>query len=82
MLRRVQDVFLERSSKRQIASVEIRKEQTSMEILERVLDGGNLVDAMNKVLANKGAAGIDEVTTELFKEEYVKGNINFEEIKV
>lgn len=64
-----------------MVNVEIRKEQTNMEILENVLDAGNLVDAMNKVLANKGAGGIDKVTTEKFKEEFEKGNINFEEIK-
>lgn len=64
-----------------MVSVEIRKEQTSMEILERVLDGGNLVEAMNKVLANKGAAGIDKVTTEQFKEAFNSGKVNFEEIK-
>lgn len=78
---KVQDVFLKKSPKRYMVNVEIRKEQTNMEILENVLDAGNLVDAMNKVLANKGAGGIDKVTTEKFKEEFEKGNINFEEIK-
>ena len=52
-----------------------------MRLLDEVLDGRNLVDAMNKVIANKGAGGIDKITTEKFKEEFAKGNINFEEIK-
>jgi len=81
MSRRVQDVILERSSKRYMVSVEIRKEQTSMRLLEEVLDGRNLVDAMNKVLANKGAGGIDKVTTKQFKEAFNSGEVNFEEIK-
>ena len=52
-----------------------------MRLLDEVLDGRNLADAMNKVIANKGAGGIDKITTEKFKEEFAKGNINFEEIK-
>jgi len=64
-----------------MANVEIRKERTSMRLLDEVLDGRNLADAMNKVIANKGAGGIDKITTEKFKEEFAKGNINFEEIK-
>ena len=64
-----------------MVSVEIRKEQTSMRLLEEVLDGRNLVDAMNKVLANKGAGGIDKVTTKQFKEAFNSGEVNFEEIK-
>ena len=64
-----------------MVSVEIRKERTSMRLLDEVLDARNIADAMNKVTANKGAGGIDKVTTEKFKEEFAKGNINFEEIK-
>ena len=52
-----------------------------MEILERVLDGKNIAEAVNKVLSNKGAGGIDKITTEKFKEMYNNNEINFEEIK-
>ena len=52
-----------------------------MEILERVLDGKNITEAVNKVLSNKGAGGIDKITTEKFKEMYNNNEVNFEEIK-
>ena len=56
-----------------------RKEQ--MELLEKVLNAQNLVDATNAVLANKGAGGVDKISVEQFKEKYERGEINFEEIK-
>ena len=56
-----------------------RKEQ--MELLEKVLNAQNLVDATNSVLANKGAGGVDKISVEQFKEKYERGEINFEEIK-
>lgn len=56
-----------------------RKEQ--MELLEKVLNAQNIVDATNAVLANKGAGGIDKVSVEQFKEKYERGEINLEEIK-
>lgn len=56
-----------------------RKEQ--MELLEKVLNAQNLVDATNAVLANKGAGGVDKLSVEEFKEKYERGEINFEEIK-
>lgn len=52
-----------------------------MELLEKVLDGQNIADAIEKVLSNKGAGGIDGVTIQKFKEEIKNGNINFEIIK-
>ena len=51
-----------------------------MELLERVLDGENIVNAINKVVGNKGAGGIDKVIAKVFQEEFSKGNIDFEEI--
>ena len=52
-----------------------------MELLEKVLDGENIGNAINKVVGNKGAGGIDKVTVKEFQEEFSKGNIDFEEIK-
>lgn len=53
-----------------------------MELLEKVLDGENIGNAINKVVGNKGAGGIDKVTVKEFQEEFSKGNIDFEEINV
>ena len=44
--------------------VEIRKERTSMELLEKVLDNNNLFKAYKQVYKNKGASGVDGVTVE------------------
>ena len=44
--------------------VEIRKERTSMELLERVLDDKNLFKAYEQVYRNKGASGVDGVTVD------------------
>lgn len=44
--------------------VEIRKERTSMELLEKVLDDKNLYKAYKQVYKNKGTSGIDELTVE------------------
>ena len=52
-----------------------------MELLEKVLDGENIANAITKVVGNKGAGGIDKVTVKEFQEEFSKGNIDFEEIK-
>lgn len=52
-----------------------------MELLNKILDGGNIADAMNKVISNKGAGGIDGVSVEQFQEMFYDGKINFEEIK-
>ena len=43
-------------------NVEIRKERTSMELLEKVLDDKNLFKAYKQVYKNKGASGVDGVT--------------------
>ena len=43
-------------------NVEIRKERTSMELLEKVLDDKNLFEAYKQVYKNKGASGVDGVT--------------------
>lgn len=47
-----------------MANVEIRKERTSMELLEKVLDDKNLFEAYKQVYKNKGASGIDGVTVD------------------
>lgn len=39
-------------------SVEIMKERTSMELLEKVLDDNNLYEAYKQVYRNKGTSGI------------------------
>ena len=58
-----------------IANVEIRKERTSMELLEKVLSGDNIYEAYKKVYSNKGASGIDGVTVDEL-EEYLKYHLN------
>lgn len=45
-------------------NVEIRKERTSMKLLERILDDKNLFLAYKQVYKNKGASGIDGVTVD------------------
>ena len=45
-------------------NVEIRKERTSMELLEKVLNDNNLFEAYKQVYKNKGASGIDGVTVD------------------
>lgn len=52
-----------------------------MELLEKVLDAGNIADAIEDVIKNKGASGIDKVITEQFKEDFYNGKIDFEKIK-
>ena len=52
-----------------------------MELLEKILNGDNIADAITKVVSNKGAGGIDKVTIEEFQEKVQNGDINFEEIK-
>lgn len=52
-----------------------------MELLEKILNGGNIAEAIDKVVSNKGAGGIDDMTVEEFKEKVQNGEINFEEIK-
>ena len=47
-----------------MTNVEIRKERTSMELLEKVLDDTNLFKAYEQVYKNKGASGVDGVTVE------------------
>lgn len=45
-------------------NVEFRRERTSMELLEKVLDDKNLFEAYKQVYKNKGASGVDKVTTD------------------
>jgi group II intron reverse transcriptase/maturase len=47
-----------------MTNVEIRKERTSMELLEKVLDDKNLFRAYKQVYKNKGTSGIDGITVE------------------
>ena len=47
-----------------MANVEIRKERTSMELLEKVLSDKNLFEAYKQVYKNKGASGVDGVTVD------------------
>lgn len=44
--------------------VEIRKERTSMELLEKVLEDKNLFEAYKQVYKNKGASGIDGLSVD------------------
>ena len=52
-----------------------------MEVLNKILNSQNMVDAMEKVLSNKGAGGVDKITVEQFREMTDKGEINFNEIQ-
>ena len=45
-------------------NVEIRKERTSMELLEKILNDKNLFEAYKQVYKNKGASGVDGVTVD------------------
>ena len=45
-------------------NVEIRKERTSMELLEKVLDDKNLHEAYKQVYKNKGTSGVDGITVD------------------
>lgn len=45
-------------------NVEIRKERTSMELLEKVLDDKNLFEAYKQVYKNKGTSGVDGITVD------------------
>ena len=47
-----------------MTNVEIRKERTSMELLEKVLNDNNLFESYKQVYKNKGASGVDGVTVE------------------
>ena len=47
-----------------MTNVEIRKERTSMELLEKVLDNKNLFEAYKQVYKNKGTSGVDGVTVD------------------
>lgn len=47
-----------------MTNVEIKKERTSMELLEKVLDDKNLFKAYEQVYKNKGASGIDGITVD------------------
>ena len=58
-----------------MTNVEIRKEKTSMELLEKVLSGDNIYEAYKKVYSNKGASGVDGVTVDELKE-YLKYHLN------
>ena len=63
-------------------NVEVRRKERSMELLEKVLSGENIANAMAKVISNKGAGGIDKVSAKDFKEAMENKEINFEEIKM
>ena len=46
-----------------------------MEVLNKILNIQNMIDAMEKVLSNKGAGGIDKITVEQFREKYDNGEM-------
>ena len=52
-----------------------------MEVLNKILNIQNMIDAMEKVLTNKGAGGIDKITVEQFREKYDNGEISFNVIQ-
>ena len=56
-------IFIE-SLKRLIINVEIRKERTSREILEQVIEDKTLFEAYKQVYKNRGASGIDDLTVD------------------
>ena len=47
---------MKRTSKEIIVNVEIRKERTSMELLEKMLNDNNIKNAMERVVSNKGTS--------------------------
>lgn len=53
-----------RISKRYVCSYKIRKEETSMELLEKIWDDNNLFNAYKQVYKNKGTSGVDGITVE------------------
>lgn len=53
--------YLKEYSKRHAFSYKIRKEETSMELLEQILDDKNLFKAYKQVYKNKGTSGIDGI---------------------
>ena len=55
---------MKKTSKEIIINVEIRKERTSMELLEQVLSDNNIKNAIERVVSNKGASGIDGMKVE------------------
>ena len=61
-----------------MTNVEIRKERTSMELMEKVLDNKNIELAMKQVVSNKGTSGIDNMKVEELQYYFCK---NGEEIK-
>ena len=52
-----------------------------MELLEKILDGENIAEAVKNVVSNNTTGGIDKITAKQFKEKFQNGEINFEEIK-
>lgn len=55
---------MKRTSKEIIVNVEIRKERTSMELLEKMLNDNNTKNAMERVVSNKGTSWIDGMKVE------------------
>ena len=65
IVRKVGNIFSENGlMKDKMIIVEIRKERTSMELLEKVLDDNNLFEAYKQVYKNKGTSGVDDITVE------------------
>ena len=56
--------YFKRYSKRCAFSYKIRKEETSMELLDKILDDKNLFNAYKQVYKNKGTSGVDNITVE------------------
>ena len=56
--------YLKRYSKRYVFSYKIRMEETSIELLERILDDNNIFDHYKQVYRNKGTSGIANLSVE------------------
>ena len=61
IVRKIENVFSENGLMKDKMIIEIRKERTSMELLEKVLDDKNLFEAYKQVYKNKGISGVDGI---------------------
>ena len=61
IVRKIENVFSENGLMKDKMIIEIRKERTSMELLEKVLDDKNLFEAYKQVYKNKGISVVDGI---------------------